>query len=308
MLAISGDGSLTVLELKRGQTEREVVTQALDYGSWVQTVSRDQLRELYSTEHPGTDLEAAFKDYFGRELPAEDELAGDHKLLIVASSFDEDTERIVTYLAAFGVPINAVFVRYFQNGDHGILARTWLRDPDEVDATSARANKGSRDYGPWNGHDYYVSFDSNSDRDWEDARRYGFVSAGYGRWYTRTLHNLARGNRVFVRAPGQRYIGVGRVLEPARLVEDVHVDGVDGTTTPLLSVELNATTMDHHPGDPDRGETVVRIAWDKTVPLAEAFSQPGLFGNQNTVCKLRDQETIESVARHFGLLDRESRD
>jgi hypothetical protein len=299
LLAIAGDGSLTVIELKRGRTEREVVTQALDYGSYVQTLTRDSLLEMYAVKHPGRDLDVDFTAYFGTEL--RDDLAGEHKLLIVATGLDAETERIVNYLSGFNVPINAVFFRYFDDGNGGLLARTWLRDPDDVDATSSTSSGNKRDYGPWNRTDYYVSFESTTDRDWEDARRLGFVSAGGGRWYTKTLHNLQPGNRVFVRAPGKGYIGVGRVLEPAQWVENVTVLGPDGQPVPLLEAELSATTMNHHPGDPDLGETVVRVEWIKTVPIEEAYSETGLFGNQNSACKLRDEVTIEKVSERFGV-------
>lgn len=298
LLAIAGDGSLTVIELKRGRTEREVVTQVLDYGSYVQTLTRDKLLAMYASKNPGRDLEVDFTAYFGTELPEE---IGEHKLLIVAASMDAETERIVKYLSGFNVPINAVFFRFFKDGDGGLLARTWLRDPDDVDATTSGASSGKRDYGPWNKTDYYVSFASDDHRDWEDARRLGFVSAGWGRWYTKTLHNLKIGHRVFVRSPGKGYIGVGRVIEPARLVEDVTVPGANGEPIPLLEANLNATAMDHHPGDPEMGETVVRVEWLTTVSIADAYSESGLFGNQNSACKLSDAVTIEKVSQHFGV-------
>lgn len=298
VLAIAGDGSLTVIELKRGQTEREVVTQVLDYGSWVQSLTRERLLALYAERHDGADLDVAFSSYHGTSLP--EELSGDHKLVIVAAGMDDETERIVDYLSGFGVPINAVFFRYFDDGSGGLLARTWLRDPADVDATSTRSNERGRRYGPWNGTDYYVSFESNADRSWEDARRLGFVSAGYGRWYTKTLHNLEPGHRVFVRAPGRGYVGVGRVLEPARLVEDVTVRAPDGGSVRLLDADLTAK-MAHHPGDHERGETVVRVEWIATVPIEDAYSEPGLFGNQNSACRLRDEATIEKVSQRFAV-------
>ena len=125
------------------------------------------------------------------------------------------------------------------------------------------------------------------------------MSAGWGRWYTKTLHNLKPGHRVFVRAPGKGYIGVGRVIEPARLVEDVTVPGASGHPVPLLESRLNATAMDHHPGDPEMGETVVRVEWINTVPISDAYSESGLFGNQNSACKLSDAVTIEKVSKRF---------
>jgi hypothetical protein len=299
LLAISGDGSLTVIELKRGRTEREVVTQAVDYGSWVQTLTRDDLLAMYAQKNPGADLDVDFTAYFGTDLP--EELTGEHRLLIVAAGLDEETERMVNYLTGFGVPINAVFFRYFEHGGERFLARTWLRDPAEVEAVSSRTGGSGRNLGPWNGTDYYVSFESNADRDWEDARRIGFVSAGGGRWYTRTMHNLQPGHRVFVRVPGVGYVGVGEVIETAKLAKDVKVPGPSGTLIPLLDAGLEATTMDHDRDDPDHGEQVVRVEWISTVPIAEAYHETGLFGNQNSACKLSDQATISKVAQRFSV-------
>src|SRR5688572_24803690 len=42
LLAIDAEGDLTVVELKRDKTPREVVAQTLDYAAWVQTLTYDQ--------------------------------------------------------------------------------------------------------------------------------------------------------------------------------------------------------------------------------------------------------------------------
>ena len=42
------------------------------------------------------------------------------------------TERIVTYLTGFNVPVNVVFFRYFRDGDREHLARNWLLDETAV--------------------------------------------------------------------------------------------------------------------------------------------------------------------------------
>lgn len=288
-----------MIELKRGLTEREVVTQALDYGSWVQTLTRDDLTSMYAARHQGAELEHDFKAFFGIDLP--DELVGDHRLLIVAAGIDDETERIVNYLAGFNVPINAVFFRYFEHEGAGLLARTWLRRPDDVEAVSSTTNASKRNLGPWNGTDYYVSFASNQERDWEDARRLGFVSAGGGRWYTNTLHNLQPGNRVFVRIPGEGYVGVGVVRETVKLAEEVTVKGRDGQRVALLQADLNADNMGHDASDHEHAEHVVLVDWLTTVARPEAYHEAGLFGNQNSACKLRDQNTIAKVASRFGI-------
>ena len=76
-----------------------------------------------------------------------------------ASDLDASSERIINYLGDnYGVPINAVFFRYFRDGESEFLTRTWLVDPKE--AVSGERRQGKRRQGkqePWNKRDFYVS-------------------------------------------------------------------------------------------------------------------------------------------------------
>lgn len=48
MLAMDADGNLTVVELKKHRTAREVVSQLLDYASWVQGLTYDEITSIRS--------------------------------------------------------------------------------------------------------------------------------------------------------------------------------------------------------------------------------------------------------------------
>src|SRR4051812_7903477 len=106
LLAIDGDGNLHLLELKRDRTPRDVVAQLLDYGSWVSTLSRDGVIDIAS-RHLNDRFEVAFEHVFGSPPP--DELNRELNLTIVAAELDASSDRIVTYLRGFGVPVNVVF-------------------------------------------------------------------------------------------------------------------------------------------------------------------------------------------------------
>jgi RecB family endonuclease NucS len=53
LLAIDSAGDIYVLELKRDRTPREVVAQALEYGYWVQSLSFDNIADLYGHHNQG---------------------------------------------------------------------------------------------------------------------------------------------------------------------------------------------------------------------------------------------------------------
>jgi Endonuclease NucS len=303
LLAIDAQGDLTVVELKRDRTPREVVAQVLDYASWAQDLTYERVTEIYAEHHPGERFEQAFADRFGAVDPPES-LNEDHKLVVVASELDNSTERIIGYLSAnYGVPINAVFFRHFKEGDNEYLVRSWLIDPDQAEAQSSRApvSKGGKE--AWNGVDFYAAVGEGPHRRWEDCRRYGFVSAGQGRWYSASLHQLAPGARVFACIPKRGYVGVGTVTESAVRVRDFRVLN-DSAEIPILDVEdLEAPAMDENADDPELSEYLVRVEGLKTLSAQEAIWEKGMYANQNSATKLRNKFTLDRLAEHFGLSD-----
>lgn len=282
LLAIAPDASLVLVELKRDKTPREIVAQALDYASWVENLSSDQIARIYRRFSNGGVLDEAFKQRFGVELD-EEALNESHQIILVASELDHSTERILNYLNSKDIAINALFFQVFQHGADQLLSRAWLIDPGETQANATTVTKSSGPKEPWNG-EYYVSFGDMSSRSWEDARRFGFISAGGGSWYSQTLKLLSPGDRVWVKIPKVGYVGVGRVVETAQPVSEFTVE-VDGVPRPALDVLQHADLYRQHADDPELAEYFVRIEWLETRERKHAFHETGLFGNQNTVCQ-----------------------
>lgn len=292
LLAIDADGNLHVLELKRDRTPREVVAQMLDYGSWVSTLSRDEVIDI-AEKFLSQPFESAYEEVFGSAPP--DELNGELQLTVVASSLDASSERIVNYLRGFGVPINAVFFTYIEDENRRYLARSWLAA--SVDTPSTKTKSTSK-RAPWNGVDWYVSF--GGDRPWEDARQFGFVSAGGGKFYSQTIRSLPVGARIWVNVPGTGFVGAGKVLAPAERFEDARVR-IGDELAALASQPLTGKYKHHSAVADDDAEWVVPVEWIRTVPEADAYWQKGMFASQHSACKLRQEFTLERLAQHFGI-------
>lgn len=306
LLAMDVEGNLHVLELKRERTPRDVVAQVLDYGSWVSTLNRDTIIGI-ANAHLGDDVafEAAFEQTFG--APAPDELNATLRLTIVATDSDPGSERIVTYLRTFGVPVNAVFFSYLEDEGRRYLARSWLAQDGGGEAGGSSYGKATKGKSAeWNGRDWFVSFgDEPNGRSWADALKYGFVSAGGGAWYTRTLRDVPEGARVNVYIPQKGYVAVGEVIGRAQRFDAAQLT-VDGAEVALATLPL-AGTYEHDTDGAaetdDMAEWVVPVRWFTAVPLEQAYSEKGLFANQNSACKLRQEFTLDRLARHFGLND-----
>jgi hypothetical protein len=276
LLAIAPDGSLVVVELKRDRTPREVVAQALDYAAWVQGLEAEDIGRIYNKFRPGQNLAADFLAQFGQSLD-EETINESHQIVIVAAELDASSERIVNYLNDRGLAINVLFFQVFDHADTQLLSRAWLVDPGEVQVKATGVGrKGEKE--PWNG-EYYVSFGAGLTRDWEEARKYGFVSGGGGTWYSNSLNMLHEGDHVWVKIPGKGFVGVGRVAGSPVAAKDFEIEG-----QPALQV-LTADYHRDHADDPEKAEYFVPITWEKTIAAEKAIQEVGMFGNQNTVCK-----------------------
>ena len=302
LLAMDADGNLNVLELKRDKTPRDVVAQALDYGSWVSALTRDDVISIANT-HLDIPLEVAFEEVFGGTLP--DELNSELRLTVVATELDSSSERIVTYLRDFGVPINALFFSFLEDEGRRYLTRSWLASSDDgPTGTSSSSRSGKSKRAEWNGRDWFVSFgDYDGGRSWSDGRRFGFVSAGGDPWYSRTLRTVPVGARVNVHIPKSGYVAVGITLAEARRFDEATVH-VEDQWVSLAAQDLAGNYRHGSPDQPvtdDNAEYVIPVRWLVAIPATEAYWEKGMFANQNSACKLRQEFTLDRLTQHFDL-------
>lgn len=299
LLAVDESAAVHVIELKRDKTPREVAAQTLDYGSWVSTLSRAGINAIFEAYKPNVALEEAFAERFNETLP--EEVNASQTFTIVAASVDAATERIVRFLnEGFNVPINVVFFRHFTDNGASYLARTWLVE-HEGRASVTKTSSQTKTREVWNGTDWYVSFgESPEGRQWADGMKYGFISGGGGEWFSRTLKNLEPGARVFACIPKIGYVGVGTVTGNAQRFDQTAVT-IDGVETSLTDLPLAGHYSYSGFEDDNVAEWAVPVDWTHAVPREQGFWKTGMFANQNTAAKLRQQFTIEQVSAAFGL-------
>ena len=140
LLAVDEEANVVIVELKRDKTPRDVVAQTLDYASCVQDFGRDDV-ERQTRDFLEMEFDEAFMQRFGHEAP--ETVNERHRMLIVASSLDSATQRIVEYLSrVHGVDINAATFSYFNTEQGEFIARSTLLDEDEVERrVEAKATK-----------------------------------------------------------------------------------------------------------------------------------------------------------------------
>lgn len=140
----------------------------------------------------------------------------------------------------------------------------------------------------WNGSDWYFAFGAGDGRKWEDAVVHGFVCAGGGEWYSKSLKNLPIGARIFAYIPKEGYVGVG-------VTTGLAVNYLQSDYWKSQSLSGNYT---HENGEP---EYFVPVKWIKTLQPSDALYGNGLFASQNSTCKLRHTKTLKFLTEKFGV-------
>jgi hypothetical protein len=180
---------------------------------------------------------------------------------------------------------------------------TTIRDPSTelLDAVALAYTEAAGGQSAWNGRDFYVAFGENDQRHWDDARAYGFISAGGGDWYSKTLRQLSPGNRVFVYIPKGNgvggYVGCGEVSGEPRLARDFMVEAEHGAV-PYLDV-ASAPMAGQNADDEALAEWVVPVHWLDARPKEDAVKDKDFFANQNTAVKLTHGYTLSKLEREF---------
>ena len=147
----------------------------------------------------------------------------------------------------------------------------------------------------WNGYAYVAYGCGEHTRSLMDAIEYGFISAGGGQWYSKTLKKLDKGDKILAYIPQKGYFGYGIVTETVAQAKDVEFikDGKAITFSDFPNAEDYLYKSD----DPDNAEYVVKVQWLYTVPESKAVKEAGLFANQNSVCKPKSLKWDNTVAR-----------
>ena len=299
LLAIDEDGDLIVIELKRDKTPRDSVAQALDYGSWVHSLPTAEIEAIFAefqdrygkTGAPRS-LADAMKDRF---KGAPEDYNARHRLLIAASTLDPATERIVEYLRDIhNVDINAALFQTFVDSGRRYIVRAWLGENvrlshDDEDKTGSDVE--------WNG-EYFVNVGEGEHRSWDDARRFGFVSAGGAKRFEDAMKRLKEGDRIWAYVSGHGYVGYGEVHTEATSHSEFSVN-TNGTEVPIRDLKLDAEKAFEQGHD----EWFVGVEWEHAVTRDEAIWERGMYYARGVSIRPRKRswlETIDTLRARWG--------
>lgn len=138
LLGLDKTGATVIIELKRGETPRDVVAQTLEYAAWVDSLTPDQLDELardYSAKHnlDVGDLAGLYRRTFSTESEEGEEedftqrvtFNSRQRLVIVAEHISDEVEQTLRYLRTkFGADVHGVEFSVHKAGNDTIISTT----------------------------------------------------------------------------------------------------------------------------------------------------------------------------------------
>jgi hypothetical protein len=218
----------------------------------------------------------------------------------VSREFNSEVLSAVFWLRDFGVNIQCTRLSPYLDtkGQLYLNPETIVPLPEAKDYIEKKERKVRANDKPvrWTGY-WFVNVGEGKHRTWEDCRKFGYLSAGQGHRYSSALKRLNIDDRIYAYVKGRGYVGFGVVTKAAEMI-DTFVSEHEGKR--LLECALTSELPERNAGDPDLSEWAIGVNWTSTVPAEQAKTFPGVFANQNVACKLRHEETLRFVKKHFG--------
>lgn len=154
---------------------------------------------------------------------------------------------------------------------------------------------------------WFMNYEESQDRSgsgkirlWEEAVKYGFISAGGGEKYTRSLPKMQKGDEIWACVPNHGYVGYGIVQEEA-VPAAAAVVYVNGEAVPFFSLPLVGSYF-RDAFEEDR-EFILLVKWVKAVPIENSVWEKGFFSYRGINCNPRERwpETSARLREIWGL-------
>lgn len=136
-------------------------------------------------------------------------------------------------------------------------------------------------------------------RDWDDYRKFGFISGGQGTIFRDAMLKFNVGDVFAARITGRGFVGIGRILDDAKMASKVSIKG-----KALLDHDLKCKGLSKNSDNPEKSEYVCKVEWLRAVPREEAFWKRNskLYAKQQVRASLSNQkETIDFLNNCFDI-------
>ncbi|MFA6166091.1 MAG: GIY-YIG nuclease family protein [Gemmatimonadaceae bacterium] len=146
---------------------------------------------------------------------------------------------------------------------------------------------------------YYYNVGEGPHRNWDDYRKFSFISGGQGVRWRDAMLGFQLGDVVVAYLKNHGFVGIGRITARAQPIRHVTIGG-----RPLLKLPLKCTSMADNAESDELCEYVALVTWAKAVTRAGSKwkARAGLYTTTHVRASLDSQpKTVSFVEMAFGV-------
>jgi hypothetical protein len=150
---------------------------------------------------------------------------------------------------------------------------------------------------------YYYNIGEGPHRNWDDYKKFGFISAGQGTRWRDAMLGFNPGDIFAAYLKKKGFVGIGRIETKAKMIRDIRIGSKS-----ILGLPLRCNNMGENSDNSELSEYVCLVKWVKAVPRDEAKRQstPKLYTTTHVRASLDGQpETLSFLEDQFGINIRE---
>ena len=146
---------------------------------------------------------------------------------------------------------------------------------------------------------YYYNVGEGAHRNWDDYVEFGFISAGQAPRFRDAMLRFKRGDLFAAYLKSRGFVGIGRIVQPAKPVNEVLIDGI-----PLTAKNLKCPNIAKNSENSEKSEYVALVEWIRSTDRSHAKWKPrsGLFTSQLVCASLDGQPaTVRYLEQEFSV-------
>ncbi|RLW65995.1 MAG: hypothetical protein B6D73_04245 [gamma proteobacterium symbiont of Stewartia floridana] len=223
-------------------------------------------------------------------------------------SDSEKSKRIKAIKKAGLEPIIRVIARGLSEHDALLVEKTllWKLGKQLTNVSSGHYSNNFRPhdtlYKKLSGFDYknglyYYNIGEGEHRNWDDYRKYGFISAGQAPRFRDAMLSFEIGDVIAAYLPQHGFLGIGKITQEAKPIQQVIVNN-----NYLLDLPLVCGGMAINSESDEKSEYVALVKWIKTLDRKEAKfkRKSGLYTPQKVKASLDNQPvTVKYIQNEF---------
>ncbi len=131
LMGLDKEGNVVIIEIKKGVSEREVVSQILEYGVWAENIQYEDINRIAKDKHL-EGFQDLYKKYEADFKSVPEPFNQNQRLYIVVEKIDKKIEDVCRYLRIRGIDIKCVELNFHEHDGHELVITDMVVGKEET--------------------------------------------------------------------------------------------------------------------------------------------------------------------------------